>query len=196
MGQDNMLKIGLTGGIGSGKSTVCEIFQLFGIPVYNSDDRAKFLMNSEPNLISNIQANFGEEAYLDGKLNREYLASKVFHDEEALAQLNALVHPAVGRDFDHWASEQDSEILIKEAAILIESGAYKQCDKIAVVTCPVDTRVERVMKRDGVTAEEVQARISKQLSDEERLYHADFVIDNSGEKLIIPQVQEILGQLQ
>lgn len=187
--------LGVTGGIGSGKSTVCEIFLLFGIPVYNSDERAKFLMNTSPNLINNIQANFGEEAYSNGQLNRSYLAEKVFSNEQELARLNALVHPAVGRDFDEWADEQDTELLIKEAAILIESGAYKQCDKILVVSCPVDIRISRVMKRDGVSEEEVKARISKQLGEEERLSYADYVIDNSGEQLLIPQVQSVLQEL-
>ena len=187
--------LGVTGGIGSGKSTVCEIFKSFGIPVYDSDARAKFLMNTSPNLINSIQANFGEKAYANGELNRHYLAEKVFSDSDALAQLNALVHPAVGRDFDEWADQQSSEILIKEAAILIESGAYKQCDKILVVTCPGEIRINRVMKRDDVIREQVQVRIAKQLSDEERLKYADFNIDNSGEKMLIPQVKLVLDRL-
>ena len=138
---------------------MCEIFKSFGIPVYDSDARAKFLMNTSPNLINSIQANFGEKSYANGELNRPYLAEKVFSDSIALAQLNALVHPAVGRDFDEWADQESSEILIKEAAILIESGAYKQCDKILVVTCPEEIRINRVMKRDDVIREQVQVRM-------------------------------------
>lgn len=187
--------LGVTGGIGSGKSTVCEIFKTFGIPVYDSDARAKALMSSNPNLINSIQSSFGEEAYADGKLNRSYLAEIVFSDANALASLNALVHPAVGRDFDEWADQQSSEILIKEAAILIESGAYKQCDKILVVTCPEETRIERVMKRDEVIREQVTVRIAKQISEEERLSYADFTIDNSGASMLIPQVEEVVARL-
>ena len=187
--------LGVTGGIGSGKSTVCEIFKTFGIPVYDSDARAKALMSSNPNLINSIQSSFGEEAYVDGESNRAYLAEIVFSDKGALERLNALVHPAVGRDFDEWADQQTSDILIKEAAILIESGAYKQCDKILVVTCPEELRIERVMKRDGAIREQVTVRISKQLSDEERMTYADFEIDNSGTEMLIPQVEKLINKL-
>ncbi len=187
--------LGVTGGIGSGKSTVCEIFKLFGIPVYNSDDRAKWLMNHQPELISAIKEQFGEEAYRDGRLNREYLAQTAFSDKQSLQKLNDLVHPSVRKDFKQWVTDQQSAILIKEAAILIESGAYRQCDKVLVVTCPTDIRLERVVARDQSNAEQVKRRMENQLTDDQRLEFADFVIDNSGKELLIPQVKEVLEKL-
>ncbi len=188
--------IGITGGIGSGKSTVCSIFDLFGIPVYNSDVRAKELMNSNPNLIQSIQANFGTEVYVDGNVNPTVLARKVFSDSAALKQLNALVHPVVSRDFDEWRDQFEKTHVVKEAAILIESGAYKQCDRIIVVEAPESLRIKRVMVRDGVAEEDVEARIRNQMSETERRVHADYIIDNSGKTMLIPQVQEILDRFK
>lgn len=189
------LIVGITGGIGSGKSTVCLIFELFNIPVYNSDEKAKFLMNSSPNLMQNIQANFGIEMYVNGTLDRSKLAAKVFSNPDALIQLNALVHPAVGRDFDEWQDQFDNTILLKEAAILIESGAHKKCDKIIVVDAPDELRLERVMARDQVSEKSVKDRMNRQLDREDRLKFADYIIDNSGAELIIPQVQKIISDL-
>jgi dephospho-CoA kinase len=189
------LIVGITGGIGSGKSTVCLIFELFNIPVYNSDEKAKFLMNSSPNLIQSIQANFGVEMYVNGALNKSKLADKVFSNPDALSQLNALVHPAVGRDFDEWQDRFDNAILLKEAAILIESGAHKKCDKVIVVDAPDELRVKRVMTRDQVSEKEVRERMNRQLNREDRLKFADYIIDNSGAELLIPQVQKIISDL-
>lgn len=188
--------IGITGGIGSGKSTVCLIFDLFGIPVYNSDVRAKELMNTNPNLIQSIQANFGPEVYVDGNVNSTFLARKVFSDAAALKQLNALVHPVVSRDFDEWKDQFEKTHIVKEAAILIESGAYKQCDRVIVVEAPENLRIKRVMVRDGVPNEEVKARIRNQMSEAERRVHADYIIDNSGDAMLIPQVNQILESLK
>lgn len=189
--------LGITGGIGSGKSTVCRIFELFGVPVYDSDARAKAIMVEDTELIQGLKDTFGNETYFeDGSLNRKYLAAIVFNNQEKLNQLNGWVHPAVGRDFYNWKSNQSAGILIKEAAILIESGAYKTVDKIIVVDAPQEVRLNRVLKRDGSTKAEVLARMSKQLSDEERKNYADFVIDNSGEQLLIPQVKSIVDQLK
>ena len=188
--------IGITGGIGSGKSTVCLIFDLFGIPVYNSDVRAKELMNTNPNLIQSIQANFGPEVYVDGNVNSTVLARKVFSDPAALKQLNALVHPVVSRDFDEWKDQFEKTHIVKEAAILIESGAYKQCDRVIVVEAPENLRIKRVMVRDGVPNEEVKARIRNQMSEAERRVHADYIIDNSGDAMLIPQVNQILESLK
>ena len=187
--------VGITGGIGSGKSTICLIFELFRIPVYNSDARAKFLMNSSPNLIQNIQANFGTEMYLNGELDRAKLAKKVFSDQDALNQLNALVHPAVGRDFDEWMDQFENQIVIKEAAILIESGAYKQCDKVVVVDASEEVRLNRVVLRDQISENEVKTRMNHQLSNKDRLKYADYIIDNSGSQLLIPQVRKIISAL-
>lgn len=188
--------IGITGGIGSGKSTVCLIFDLFGIPVYNSDVRAKELMNTNPNLIQSIQANFGPEVYVDGNVNSTVLARKVFSDPAALKQLNALVHPVVSRDFDEWKDQFEKTHIVKEAAILIESGAYKQCDRVIVVEAPENLRIKRVMVRDGVPNEEVKARIRNQMSEAERRVHSDYIIDNSGDAMLIPQVNQILESLK
>lgn len=187
--------VGITGGIGSGKSTICLIFELFRIPVYNSDARAKFLMNSSPNLIQNIQANFGTEMYLNGELDRAKLAKKVFSDQDALNQLNALVHPAVGRDFDEWMDQFENQIVIKEAAILIESGAYKQCDKVVVVDASEEVQLNRVVLRDQISENEVKTRMNHQLSNKDRLKYADYIIDNSGSQLLIPQVRKIISAL-
>ena len=188
--------IGITGGIGSGKSTVCLIFDLFGIPVYNSDLRAKDLMNSNPNLIQSIQSNFGTEVYVDGNVNSTVLARKVFSDPDALKQLNALVHPIVSRDFDEWRDQYEERIIVKEAAILIESGAYKQCERVIVVEAPEDLRIKRVKERDGVPEEEVKARIRNQMSEAERRVYANYIIDNSGAEMLIPQVQQLLDSLK
>ncbi len=186
-----MIKVGLTGGIGSGKSTVARIFESFGIPVYNSDDRAKFLMNNDETLMGEIISRFGEQSYINGELNRPYLAEVVFKDKSSIQDLNALVHPAVARDFDNWVSQQKSPYILKEAAILIESGAYKTLDQIVVVSTDEKIRIERVMKRDGATEEQVTARIKNQMSEEERLKYADFTIDNNGGKMLIPQVRSV-----
>lgn len=191
-----MIVLGLTGGIGSGKTTVANIFKEFGIPVYNSDERAKWIMNNDPDLKNKLIELFGREAYLNGKLNRKFIASKVFKSPELLKKLNDLVHPRVGSDFERWKNNQISDILLKEAAILIESGAYKQVDKLIVVSAPKDIRVKRVIERDQSSEEEVYNRIDNQISEEERLKVADFIIKNDGEHLLIPQVKEIINKLK
>ena len=191
-----MLVLGLTGGIGSGKTTVANIFKEFGVPVYNSDERAKWLMNNDSTLRSKISDLFGDESYLNGELNRKLISSKVFKDSELLKKLNGLVHPVVGKDFEAWESRQTSDIVLKEAAILIESGAYKQVDKLIVIFAPVTVRIKRVLQRDKVTEEEVMHRINNQLSDEDRLKFADYIIKNDGEHLLIPQVKNIIKDLK
>ena len=152
-----MIKVGLTGGIGSGKSTVSKILISKGFSVYNSDNRAKWLMNNNDNLKSNIISIFGDKAYLKESLNRKYLSAKVFNDSLKLKALNNLVHPLVAIDFKNWLLHQKSkDFVFKEAAILIESGAYKEMDKIIVVSCPENIRLERVLKRDGNSSELVK----------------------------------------
>jgi len=190
-----MLKVGLTGGIGSGKTTVAEVFANFGIPVYNSDERAKFLMENDASLRDAIIANFGEESYKSEGLNRLYLSKEVFSDTTKLNKLNSLVHPVVSKDFEVWCNEQSAPFILKEAAILIESGAYKGLDKIIVVTASENTRIDRVMNRDKVKAGEVRHRMNNQLTDLERLKYADFVIENNGDKLLIPQVKVVYNEL-
>lgn len=190
-----MIKIGLTGGIGSGKTTVAKIFESFGIPIYNSDDRAKYLMNNDVKLKQSIIELFGQEAYLDQALNRSFIASEVFTNPDKLKQLNQLVHPVVGKDFKNWCAKQKGSIIIKEAAILIESGAHKGLDKIVVVTAPESIRIKRVVNRDKVTEQHVRDRMKNQLTEKQRLEYADFIIDNGGGKSLIPQVQEIVKKL-
>ena len=190
-----MLKVGLTGGIGSGKTTVAEIFASFGIPVYNSDDRAKYLMESDASLRNAIIENFGEESYRSEGLNRLYLSQEVFSDKSKLKKLNSLVHPVVSDDFNAWCKEQSAPFILKEAAILIESGAYKGLDKIIVVTASENTRIDRVIARDKVKAGEVRHRMNNQMTDSARLEYADFVIDNDGKEMLISQVKEIFSSL-
>lgn len=188
-----MLKVGITGGIGSGKTTVCKLFETLGIPIYYADDRAKAIMITNEKLIAGLKAEFGNETYLDdGSLNRSYIAGIVFSDKSKLEKLNALVHPAVRIDGDNWFEAQsDKPYALKEAALHFETGGYKLLDKMITVFAPEKVRIERVMKRDNVTAEAVKARIDKQLPDSEKMKKADFVIYNDGSKSLIDQVLAI-----
>jgi dephospho-CoA kinase len=190
-----MLKVGLTGGIGSGKTTVAEIFYSLGIPVYNSDERAKYLMENDPSLRVSIIEYFGKDSYRSEGLNRLYLSREVFSDKTKLQKLNSLVHPFVSNDFAGWCKNQSAPFVVKEAAVLIESGAYKGLDKIIIVTASENTRMDRVMARDNVKASEVRDRINNQLTDDEKLKYADFIIDNDGKKLLISQVKEVFSTL-
>lgn len=188
-----MLKIGITGGIGSGKTTICKIFETFGIPVFYADTVAKQLMTSDDILVQGIKAAFGELSYSkEGILDKKYLANIVFNNEVQLAKLNSLVHPAVFRAFDKWESSQTAApYVLKEAALLFESGSYKSCDFTILVTAPRELRIKRVMQRDAVSAEQVIARINKQLDDEEKEKMADFFINNDEVSLLIPQVLDL-----
>ena len=179
----NMLKVGITGGIGSGKTTVCKMFETQGVPVYYADDRAKYLMQHEHFLIDLIKKNFGEEVYVNGTLDRKLLAAKVFNDKAKLDLRNSLVHPAVYRDTERWVEEQKEKkvaYILKEAALLVETGSYKALDKLIVVTAPLETRIERVSERDKSDAVDVLARVKNQLPEEEKLKLADYVITNNG----------------
>jgi dephospho-CoA kinase len=190
-----MIKIGITGGIGSGKTTVCKIFEALGIPIYYADDSAKKLMTSNKVVKSKITSLFGSEAYFrNGRLNRKFISSKVFSDKTLLNMLNAIVHPAVKEDNERWFLQQKSPMALKEATLLIESGSYKDLDKVIVVTCPIETRIERVMSRDKSTKEAVLKRIENQMPEEEKIKYADFVIINDGKKLLIPQVLKIYNK--
>lgn len=179
-----MLKVGITGGIGSGKTTACKMFEELGIPVYYADDRAKYLMQHEHHLIDEIKKAFGEEVYENGILNRKILAGKVFNDKSKLDLLNALVHPAVFHDMERWSDEQARRkvpYILKEAALLIETGSYLGLDKLIVVTAPIDTRVNRIKTRDDVEVEDIMARVRNQLPEEEKVKLADFVIKNDSD---------------
>jgi len=195
-----MKKIGITGGIGSGKSVVCRLFQVLGVPVYDSDARAKWVMAHDPGLRAELLATFGAATFdAHGQLDRPYLARLAFHNPTQLARLNALVHPHVGRDFAEWAAMQAQaghRYVLKEAALLYESGAYRQLDRIITVFAPQAIREARVLRRDPHrTTQDVQAIIGKQLSEEEKLRRADFVIYNDDAHLLIPQVLRVDGEI-
>ncbi|SFC48262.1 dephospho-CoA kinase [Parapedobacter composti] len=183
------LKVGITGGIGSGKSVVCRIFGILGIPVFDADTEAKRLMVTDDGLVEAIQEAFGSEAYhRDGSLNRGYLAAKVFGDAAQLNRLNALVHPVVIQAGETWTISQKAPYTIKEAALMFESGSFKLNRYNILVTAPEEVRIARVMERDNITAEQVRARMARQWTDDAKMKLADFVIVNDGVRAIIPQV--------
>lgn len=185
-----MLKIGITGGIGSGKTTVCRMFEILGIPVFYADDVAKSIMHTDEELKWGIVQTFGGGAYSNaGELNRKYLADIVFQDHAALEKLNALVHPAVFRAFDHWALKQNhAPYILKEAALLFESGSYRMCNYSILVKAPEALKIQRIMQRDQVSADAVKLRMDKQLTDEKKEHFADFTIINDEKQLLMPQV--------
>lgn len=181
--------IGLTGGIGSGKTTVAKIFALLGIPVYYADEAAKDIMVRDPDLAAQIRAHFGNEAYhADGTLHRKYIADIVFNDKDRLAVLNSLVHPATIRDSEAWARRQSAPYVIKEAALMFESESFHHVDKVITVYAPEALRIRRVMQRDGTDRNAVIARMHKQLDERIKCKLADYVIYNDEQQLVIPQV--------
>jgi len=187
-----MKVVGITGGIGSGKTTVCQIFESLGVPVYYADPRAKVLMAHDASLKAKIVQAFGEKAYSNGELNRAYLAKEVFGSKEKLSVLNGLVHPAVADDLDEWLEDnKQANYVLKEAAILFESGAYHNVDVAVLVIAPTDLRIERVAARDGSTREEILQRMNNQWTQERKAKLADHIINNDGAQLIIPQVLEL-----
>jgi dephospho-CoA kinase len=194
-----VLKVGITGGMGSGKTTACKIFEELGIPVYYADERGKYLMQHEHHLIDEIKKLFGAEAYENGQLNRKFISDKVFHDKPKLEALNALVHPAVYHDLEHWLAVQEEKknpYVIKEAALLIETGSYKRLDKLIVVTSPVEVRLKRITDRDSMPVEETMVRMSNQLPEEEKVKLADYVITNDKDlEQLKMQVERIHQQL-
>ncbi len=183
-----MLKIGLTGGIGSGKTTVAKIFELLDIPVYYADIEAKRIMNEDSQLKEEITRHFGSKAYPSNELDRSYIASIVFNDKAKLELLNSLVHPATIRDGNSWMKKQVSPYSIKEAALIFESGVQEHLDYVIGVSAPLDLRIKRSVSRDAVTAESVKSRMSKQMDEETKLSLCDFIIHNDEEQPVIPQV--------
>lgn len=173
-----MIVVGLTGGIGSGKSTVGDFLTELGVPVYNSDMWAKRLMESSKKLQKGIKGLFGEKAYSEGKLNRTYIAQSVFGNKKLLKKLNELVHPEVRKHFLKWVSEQDAPYVVQETALLFENNAMDFYDKIILVTAPAEARIQRVTERDGTDKESVISRMDNQLPDSEKIELADFVIEN------------------
>ena len=188
-----MLKVGITGNIGSGKTTVCKVFEVLGIPVFYADEAAKQVMTEDAELIAGIKQAFGPEAYFaDGSLNRKHIGGIVFNDTQQLEKLNALVHPATFRAFDVWVQQQThAPYVLKEAAILFESGSYKKCDRSILVAAPLNTRIARVIQRDGVTADEVKAREARQYPQEKKMELANDIIVNDDSQLVIPQVLKL-----
>lgn len=188
-----MLKVGLTGGIGSGKSIIAKVFNIvYQIPIFDADKVAKQIMNTDANLIDKIKTTFGNESYTtQNELNRQYLASIVFNNSAKLEILNGLVHEKVRESFSNWVQTQHAPYILHEAAILIESGAYKQMDQVIVVTASEEIRIDRVKKRDKMTTEQVLQRMSKQLPDNEREKHAHFIVDNNNHLSVLNQIHAI-----
>jgi dephospho-CoA kinase len=186
-----MLKIGLTGGIGSGKSAVAGIFNVLGIPVFDADTNAKLVMETDAALTSSIKRLFGEESYSEGKLNRPYIANLVFSDAYKLEQLNALVHPATITAANNWMQQQTTPYVIKEAALLFEAGSAAHLDYVIGVYAPQQIRIKRVMDRDKVTREQVLARMNRQINEEIKMKLCDFVLVNDEQQLLIPQVLQL-----
>ena len=188
-----MLRIGITGGIGSGKSIASRLFHALGVPVYDADTRARWLMENDGALRQELTAAFGPDTYDPaGRLNRPALAATVFGNPALLARLNALVHPHVGTDFERWATAQHKAghaYVLKEAALLFEAGSYKQLDRIITVFAPLPVRQARVLRRDPHrSAADVQAIVAKQLSEEEKMQRADYVLTNDDVQPLLPQV--------
>jgi dephospho-CoA kinase len=193
------IQIGITGGIGSGKSMICRILAIFGVPIYEADSRAKALMQSDTELMAAIKTAFGEKAYQDGVLNRKYLAAEVFENTEKLNLLNSLVHPAVERDYEKWYAQYDGKCAYtaKEAALLFESSSYKRLDYIVTIDAPIQVRISRVAKRDTQrTVAEIEAIISKQMSEEQRQSLAHEVILNDEFTPLLPQVIALHKKMQ
>ena len=186
-----MLRIGLTGGIGSGKTTVAKIFEVLDVPVYYADDAAKRIMNEDEGLKQKIIQHFGIEAYADNQLNRSHISTIVFTAPEKLALLNSLVHPVTIADADKWMQRQTAPYIIKEAALMFESDAHNHVDYVIGVSAPEQMRIQRTMQRDGISETAVAARINKQMNEEEKLKLCDFIINNDETQLLIPQVLQL-----
>ena len=191
-----MKKIGLTGGIGVGKTYVSKIFQQMGIPVFNADEQAKKCMVEDANLKAAVQLAFGENMYINGVLQKEALAKIVFNNTEDLAKLNALVHPLVKQKFENWCTQQATLMVIKEAAILFESDGHLYLDAVVCVSAPEKLRIERMQKRDGSSVEQIESRMSKQIPQVEKEELSDFLIVNDEEQLLLPQVLAIIKEME
>lgn len=185
------LKVGLTGGIGSGKSTVAGIFKVLGIPVFDADAAAREIMGKDVKLQQAIMRTFGDEVYAGGQLNRKLLAGIVFNDAFKLEQLNALVHPATIRASEQWMQQQKTPYAVKEAALFFEAGTAADLDYVIGVFAPKPLRIHRVMKRDNVTREEVLTRMSRQIDEDIKMRLCDFVLENNERDLLIPQVLQV-----
>lgn len=184
-----MWQIGITGGIGSGKSTIAAFFKVLGIPVYDADSRAKWLTEHHPNIQKTLIEWLGASAFIEGKLNKQFIAEKVFANPTELQKLNQIIHPIVGEDFTQWVKEQQAPYILKEAALLFESGSYKSLDKIIVVTAPESERIKRVLLRDPQRSEaQVKEILQRQWPEADKVERADWVINNDNTTLLLPKL--------
>ncbi|MCD6200525.1 MAG: dephospho-CoA kinase [Bacteroidales bacterium] len=191
-----MKRVGVTGGIGSGKSFVCSVFEHMGIPVYNADNRARELMKRSPQLRESLTALLGEKAYREDELNRSYLAQILFRDPAMREKINGLVHPEVFMDFQQWVQKnQGKHYVIQEAAIIFESGADRLLDRVINVYAPVRERIQRLMSRDNLEPEEIRKRMRSQITEKERRQRADYVLVNDGKRMLLPQIVRIHNDL-
>ena len=191
-----MKRIGLTGNIGSGKTTVASCFEILGIAVFNADKQAKLLMNKDVNLKQSLIAEFGKEVYLNNELNRKYLSKLAFNDDLVLKRLNALVHPVVQEAFEKWSIQQSGAYVIKEAAILFESNTYQSLDAIICISCPEEIRLKRILKRDDLSEKDVRQRMSHQWAEEKKISLSDYVITNDNSSLVMPQILSVHSALK
>lgn len=191
-----MIRIGITGGIGSGKTYVSRILEELGVPVYDSDSRAKQLTVTDPAIRKGLIALLGEQVYRGDNLNKELLASYLFASHEHAIQVNAVIHPVVFRDFDSWCEQMKVEVVGLESAILFESGFHSHTDRICVVSAPLELRICRAMERDCCSRSSVEARIQAQMGERERMERADYVIVNDGVRPLIPQLEKMLADLK
>ncbi len=192
MASKKPLIVGITGGIGSGKTTAAKIFESLGIPIYIADEKARTLTAENPEILSYIRETYGDGVFDEnGALLRKKLGEKVFGDKEKLKALNEVIHPIVNRDFKEWTAQQDAPYVLKEAAVLFESGNYTNCDYVILVVAPKEIRINRVMKRSGLSREDIEARMHHQWSDDDKLALSDFVIHNDDDHELMPQIYDI-----
>ena len=191
-----MKKIGLTGGIGSGKTSIAQIIAAMSYPVYYSDQRAKFLSDENPAIRNGLFDLFGDEAYIDGTLNRVFVSERIFSNPDLRLKVNEIIHPIVRKDFDDWAAEQTSSLIFNEAAILFETGAYQQFDAVLLVCAPEAVRIQRVMLRDHCSKESVEERIQSQWTDAQKRSLTKYCVENDGRQPILIQLEKILKELE
>ena len=191
-----MKRIGLTGNIGSGKTTLASCFEILGIAVFNADKQAKLLMNKDINLKQSLITEFGKEVFLNNELNRKYLSKLAFNDNLVLKRLNALVHPVVQNTFEKWSIQQSGAYVIKEAAILFESNTYQSLDAIICISCPEEIRLKRILKRDDLSEKEVRQRMSHQWAEKKKISLSDYVITNDNTCLVMPQILSVHSALK
>ena len=191
----NSIKIGITGGIGSGKTMVCKIFEVMDIPVYYADIESKKIVNNDIEIKNNLILLFGKSIYLQNKtIDKKQFSEIIFNDKQILEKVNSIIHPVVKKHYEQWLVEnKEYKYTIKEAAILFESGSYKQVDKIITVVSPLEKRIERICKRDSLDRELILKKINNQMSDEEKIKNSDFVIYNNDKTLLLPQILKIIG---